>query len=241
MTFVRSSVRIVGSLSVLGLLACQPPAAAPARPREAPSQPSQPPPPPLEVPDVVAPRPEDDDDVIVAPAAQPPLAEPVALGGPRASPAVLCPAPLQCDTSRKTFTVGPFREAVVLRARGNADANTYAVRTARGWFGNPLDPQVISRMGRSQHTPGSTTIDLNSSTSNVDGVELFTVSQGSSFVPGAGSQGSSTHLTVYSTFCKLSDGRVLCVDRGTVYSRNCRGGGGECTESGARPAGLSVE
>lgn len=240
---MRSTLRIVCSLGVVAFAACQPPSAAPPRPREAPPQPQppQPPPQPL-VPDVVSPRPEDDDDVVV-PAVEPtPLAEPVTLDRPRASPAVLCPAPLNCETSRKTFTVGPIREVVVLQPRSNRDASTYALRTARGWFGNPLDPQAVSSMRRSQHTPGSTALDLNISTSNQDGVELFTVARTNSFMPGQGAQGSSSHLNVYSTFCKVNDtGAVVCLDRGMVYSRNCGGGGQACQESGTRPAGLSIE
>lgn len=239
---MRSTLRIACSLALCAIAACQPPTASPPRPRAVTPTPPQPqlPPQPL-VPDVLSPRPEDDDDVIV-PAVDPtPPPQPVTLDRPRASPAVLCPAPLNCETSRKTFTVGPIREVVVLQPRSNRDVNTYALRTARGWFGNPLEPQAVNSMRRSQHTPGSTTIDLNISTSNQDGVELFTVSRGSSFMPGQGAQGSSRHVNVYSTFCKVGEsGGVICVDRGTVYSRTC-GAGQPCQESGARPDGLTVE
>ncbi len=164
------------------------------------------------------------------------MAQPVEFDRPRPTPDALCPAPLRCESARKSFTVGPIREVVVFTPQNNRDFVTYALRTARGWFGAPLDPQALAR---AQTRSGSTRIDLNASVSNQDGVELFRVTSRGAVAPGRGG-GPPRDLSVISTFCKVNDrGAVVCVDRGTVFSRRCAGPSNACSETGTRPAGLT--
>jgi hypothetical protein len=232
---MRATCHLLASLCAAAILACQPPHPAAARPREASPPPASPPESPA--PDVAMPL---ADPAAVAAEDPAPPPEPIVLDRPRAAPSALCPAPLRCDQRRRAFDDGPIREVVVLAPRGGGDVEAFAMRTARGWFGSPLDPRLVEGAGRSQHTPGSSVIDLNLSTSNRDGVELLTVSRGVSSLPGTDGRGSASHLRVRSTFCKVNDGgAVVCVNRGTVFSRECGGDRASCAESGTRPAGLS--
>lgn len=150
----------------------------------------------------------------------------------------LCPAPLQCDVSRRSFESGPFREAVVLRARNNPDAATFALKTARGWVGHALNPQFVTAFQRSPHTPGSTVIDLTLATTTDTTLEIPSVSRSRSTVAGQGPASSSTTLSVFRQSCRLDErGVAHCFSPMQQYSKQCTDG--QCTERGTRPAGLA--
>ena len=152
--------------------------------------------------------------------------------------AALCPAPLECDLSRRTFETGPFREAVVLRARNNPDAATFALKTARGWVGHPLNPQFVAAFQRSPHTPGSTVIDLALATTTDSTLEIPSVSRSRSTLAGAGAPSINTTLSVFRQSCRLDERNVArCFSPTLQYSKQCTDG--QCTERGARPAGLT--
>lgn len=152
--------------------------------------------------------------------------------------AALCPAPLQCDLSRRTFETGPFREAVVLRARNNPDAATFALKTARGWVGHPLNPQFVTAFQRSPHTPGNTVIDLDLASTTDTTLEIPSVSRSRSSLGGQGAPSTSTMLSVFRQSCRIDPrGVARCFSPMLQYSKQCTDG--QCTERGARPAGLT--
>lgn len=117
---------------------------------------------------------------------------------------------------------GPFL-AMATFFEGSAMAgNAYlGLKTERGWFVQEV-PDGRAFPGFSHHSPSSASFDP-AATRFVDGL-LRVVSRGSSssFIPGQGPLGSSSHQWTAVGQCGLRDGAPVCGSPAEVWSERCQ-------------------
>jgi hypothetical protein len=133
---------------------------------------------------------------------------------------------------------GPFVAMATYFEGAAFDGNALlGLRTARGWFVEEIPDGEPFGGGLSHHTPSFASFDP-TATLLVEGL-LRVVSRGSSssFVPGQGPLGSSSHQWTAARQCGLRDSTPVCGAPSEVWSERCQVSMGGTASSTGPPVG----
>jgi hypothetical protein len=187
--------------------------------------------------------------VVDEPAAQPPSPPPPAKKDPTPPPTVrnegfgpydslerlcgtgqgalcLASAPVRTKGSSVVLAVAQFKAT---RMDGSA---SLAFETRDGWYVSE-PPHEPFGGGLSHHTPAGADFLLDQVEVKGDEVVLVKYSGSASYIPGRGSQGSTSSTTYERLRCGVSDQKVVCGPPVVVYSEQCKDD--KCKSTGVKP------